>query len=65
MFGVVIIWIALSVVAGIGAKNKGRSGVGYFFLSIFLSPLVGLLAMAVAKPIEEEKDKEKKGEDEK
>ena len=53
-----MIWIALCIVAGVGASNKGRSGVGYFFLSFFLSPLVGLIAMAVAEPIEKKEDEE-------
>lgn len=38
-----VLWIALSVVAGVVAHNKGRSGVGLFFLSLVLSPLVGLI----------------------
>ncbi len=49
---VVIAWIILSVLAGVGARNKGRSFVGFFFLSLLLSPLIGLIAMAVVKRIE-------------
>jgi hypothetical protein len=43
-------WIALCFVAGALAGNKGRSSVGFFFLALFLSPLVGIIAAAVAKP---------------
>jgi hypothetical protein len=50
--GVVIVWFVLSILAGVGARNKGRSFAGFFFLSLLLSPLVGLIAMAVAKPAE-------------
>src|SRR5262245_3920303 len=44
-----VIWFALSIVAGVLAHNKGRSGFGFFVLALVLSPLVGLTAAAVAK----------------
>jgi hypothetical protein len=44
-----ITWIALSFVAGAIANNKGRSAVGFFFLSLFLSPLIGILTALVSK----------------
>jgi membrane protein DedA with SNARE-associated domain len=46
-----IIWFALSVLAGIVASKKADRG-GYFFLSLFLSPLIGLLAAALLPAIE-------------
>jgi hypothetical protein len=46
---IVIIWLGLSVVAGVIANNKGRSGLGFFFLSVLLSPLIGIIAALVAK----------------
>lgn len=51
---IVLGWIILSILAGVGAKNKGKNFAGYFFLSLVLSPLVGLIAMAVAKPSEDQ-----------
>ena len=54
--GAIIIWIVLSVLAGVGARNKGRSFAGFFFLSLLLSPLIGLIAMAVVKSIEKPKE---------
>ncbi len=42
----IVLWLALSVLAGVIAEKKGRSGVGYFALSVFLSPLIGLIAAA-------------------
>jgi hypothetical protein len=45
-----IVWIALSFVAGYIASNKGRSFPGFFCLALFLSPIVGILAAAVASP---------------
>ena len=40
-----ILSLAFSIIAGLIASNKGRSGFGFFFLVLFLSPLAifGLL----------------------
>jgi hypothetical protein len=46
----VLVWLALSMLAGVIAANKGRSGIGFFFLALFLTPLVGLVAAVAAKP---------------
>jgi uncharacterized membrane protein YeaQ/YmgE (transglycosylase-associated protein family) len=45
-----ILWLFFSVIAGIIASQKGRSGAGFFFLSVVLSPLIGLIAALVARP---------------
>jgi hypothetical protein len=44
---ILLLWLGLSVVAGIVAASKGRSGFGYFLLSLVLSPLIGLLLAAL------------------
>jgi hypothetical protein len=44
-----ILWLALGIVAGVVAANKGRSGFGFFLLSIVLSPLIGIIAALAAK----------------
>lgn len=49
MIEVFVVWLALAVVAGVIASNKGRSGVGFFFVSIVLSPLVGIIGALAAK----------------
>ena len=46
---IIIIWFGLSVIAGVIASNKGRSGIGFFTLAMFLSPLIGILAAAIVK----------------
>src|SRR5262245_63393128 len=46
--GIFVIWLALSILAGIIANQKGRSGIGFFLLSLVLSPLVGIIAALVA-----------------
>lgn len=45
-----IIWIVLSIVAGAIASDKGRSGVGFFFLSLIFSPLVGIPVAIIIQP---------------
>ena len=37
------IWIILAIVGAIVANNKGRSGVGWFFLCLLLTPVVILV----------------------
>ena len=41
-------WFIFSCVASAIATNKGRFGFGYFLLSIFLTPLVGISCALVA-----------------
>lgn len=49
-FFVLAIWLPLCVVIAWGAEQKGLGGVGYFFLSLFLSPIVGLIGVALSPP---------------
>jgi len=44
----VILWVGFSIAAGVIAHNKGRSGFGYFLLSLVFSPLIGILFAVVA-----------------
>ena len=45
---VVVIWLGLSVLAGVIAARKGRSGIGFFLLAALLSPLIGIIAALIA-----------------
>jgi len=45
-----ILWIGLSVIAAVIAANKGRSAIGFFFLAILLSPIIGILAAFIVQP---------------
>jgi len=45
--GWVVLWLGFSILAGVVAANKGRSAIGFFFLALLLSPLVGLIAALV------------------
>src|ERR1044071_3953251 len=51
-------WLAFSVVAAVIAGNKGRSGVGFFLLSLLLSPLLGIIAALIARPNQAETEAE-------
>jgi len=46
----VLWWLGLSVLAGVLAGNKGRSGFGFFLLALVLSPLIGILGALIAAP---------------
>jgi hypothetical protein len=52
-------WIILSFVIGIIGGNRKIGFLGAFLLSIFLSPLIGLIVTLVSKNEEDEKYKEK------
>lgn len=47
-------WLILSILAGYYAGTKGRSSIGFFFLSIFLSPLIGFIAALVLPKVDDE-----------
>ncbi len=44
----IALWLALSLIVGVWAHTRGRFGIGYFALSVLLSPLLGFLIVAVA-----------------
>ena len=45
----IILWLCLSVLCGMLASGKGKSFWGYLFLSLLLSPIVGFIAVLIAK----------------
>ncbi len=45
-----IFWILFSILVGVFASSKKRSGVGWFFLSLILSPLIAFLIVLIAGP---------------
>jgi hypothetical protein len=46
VFGV---WIGIAVLTGIYASHRGRSGFGWFFLSLFI-PILAFIIVALAGP---------------
>jgi len=63
MIEILIFWLALAFIAGLIASGKGRSFVGFFLLSIILSPLIGIIGALIAKgdTVKIEKEKIKSG----
>lgn len=61
-----IFWFLLSVGVGCLASSRGRSGIGFFLLSLLLSPLLGLIAVLVVRNIKQEqaRDEDRRREDE-
>ena len=49
---IVLVWIVFSVVVAMVASSKGRSGIGYFFVALLISPLIGIIIALIVDPIE-------------
>jgi hypothetical protein len=47
---IILFWFILSVLVGAYASNKGRSGFGFFLLSLIISPLITFLIVLASKP---------------
>jgi hypothetical protein len=53
IFFLLLNWFLFSIFCGVWASYKGRSGVGFFFLSFLLSPMLGFIAVTIGKRNEE------------
>lgn len=42
-----LFWLMFSVVVGVIASSRGRTGFGWFLLSMIISPLLGILLVAL------------------
>ena len=38
-----IVWLVFAILVGAFASSKGRSGIGFFFIAVLLSPLIGFI----------------------
>ena len=47
VIGALIFWIGLAIAVALYAQRKGRSAVGWLLFSVILSPLLGLIFVAV------------------
>lgn len=45
---IVFAWFIFAILVGAWASSKGRSGFGYFLVSVLLSPLIGAIMVAIA-----------------
>ena len=48
---IILFWVIFAVAVGVFASNRGRSGFGWFLLSLVISPILGLLFVAVSKDL--------------
>ena len=48
MFGWVMVWIVGAMVIGALASNRERSGIGWFLLSLVISPLLAGVGLLIA-----------------
>ncbi len=51
-----VIWFGVCIAVGAFASKKGRSGIGWFFFALFLSPLLGGIIVACLKDLNMEAD---------
>ena len=49
-------WFLFSIAVGVWASNKGRSGIGWFVLSLVISPLLGLIFCAAVRDLRTAQD---------
>ena len=43
-------WALFSVLVAVLADKKGKSAVGFFLLSLFFSPVIGVIAVLLSSP---------------
>ncbi len=43
----IVLWIVFSFVVAAGARNRGRSGLAWFFFSLVFSPLLAGLTLVI------------------
>lgn len=48
ILGGLFFWVAMAFVVGVAASSRGRSGVAWFLVSLFVTPIItGLLVLAL------------------
>ena len=47
--GIFIAWLVFAILVGAFASSKGRSGIGFFFIAVLLSPLIGFIIALIVK----------------
>lgn len=52
----IVVWGVLSLFVAFYADSKGRSGLGFLFLSLALSPIVGIAIALIVGPNQEKVD---------
>jgi hypothetical protein len=52
---ILVFWLALAFVVAIAAGARGRSGAGWFVISVIFSPLIGLILVLVLPNLRQER----------
>lgn len=47
-------WLVFSIAVGVWADSKGQGGIGWFFLSLIISPLLAGIFLALSKNLKAE-----------
>jgi len=55
----IIFWLIFAILVAVYAGKQGRSGIGYFFLAVLLSPIIAFVILIIAGE-NREKAEEKK-----
>jgi len=56
--GTFLFFVAFSVIVGVIANSRGRSGFGWFFLSVIITPILTLVLVMCLPVIEKDEDNE-------
>lgn len=48
---IMIGWIIFCIVVAYGASNRGRSGVGWFVISILATPIIAAIMLLILGPV--------------
>lgn len=50
LIAIILMWIAMPCLAGHVASKKGRSFFGFFMLTLFLGPFIGIIIACIVRP---------------
>lgn len=53
-----VFWVVCAILVAILAISRGRSGIGYFLISVICSPILGLLIVLLTRNLTVEDEKE-------
>jgi hypothetical protein len=51
-----LFWFFFAIVVAVIATNRGRSGFGWFLLSVFISPLLSVILVLALKNLKDEEN---------
>jgi hypothetical protein len=43
----ILVWLIFSILVGVAAERRGRSGIGWVFFALLLSPLIAAIVLAL------------------